>query len=62
MQIVRIDNEPIPPTRSSRFRGRLKFFNAQSAMNWVALQMLTGDKATRRVGATGLTEPNGGRK
>ena len=45
IEIIRTDHEPkarrtVPPVNV-----RFRFFNMRNAMNWVALQMLTGDRA-----------------
>jgi putative ABC transport system permease protein len=45
IEVVRTDHEPKAPRTSPRVSARIKFFNMRNAMNWVALQMLTGDKA-----------------
>lgn len=42
--LVKMGQEPIPNHPSSK-PGLLAWFRAQSAMNWVALRMLTGDRA-----------------
>src|SRR6266700_2229427 len=45
IEIVRTDLEPKALRTSPRVSVRFKFFITRNAMNWVALQMLTGDKA-----------------
>jgi putative ABC transport system permease protein len=45
IEIAKPDHEPKALRTSPRARVRFKFFNTRNAMNWVALQMLTGDRA-----------------
>src|SRR5215470_627876 len=45
LEIVRTESEAKARKTSPRFRVRINSFSVQDAMNWVALQMLTGDKA-----------------
>src|SRR5215470_16181367 len=45
LEIVRTESEAKARKTSPRFRVRINSFSVQDAMNWVALQMLTGDRA-----------------
>ncbi|HLG98653.1 MAG TPA: ABC transporter permease [Bryobacteraceae bacterium] len=45
IEIVKTDHEPKALRTSPGARVGFKFFNTRNAMNWVALQMLTGDRA-----------------
>ncbi len=45
IEIIRTDHELKARRTSPPVNVRFKFFNMRNAMNWVALQMLTGDRA-----------------